>query len=88
MQHVRVHRTWDAQELLVTLAERSLVQLVTKAPDSGQPPRRDVALHDLVYDYGRQLSGDPSHIINLTGSLVGGRLISDHLPVVWDITIG
>jgi hypothetical protein len=44
--------------------------------------------NDLVYDYGRQLSGDPSHIINLTGALVGGRLISDHLPVVWDITIG
>jgi hypothetical protein len=44
--------------------------------------------NELVYDYGRQLAGDPSHIINLTGSLVGGRLISDHLPVVWDITIG
>ena len=44
--------------------------------------------NELVYDYGRQLAGDRSHDINLTGSLVGGRLISDHLPVVWDIAIG
>jgi hypothetical protein len=43
---------------------------------------------DVVYDYAGQLAGDRSHLINLTGSLVGGRLISDHLPVVWDITIG
>jgi len=43
---------------------------------------------DMAYDYANQLSGDWSHLINLTGSLVGGRLISDHLPVVWDITIG
>jgi hypothetical protein len=46
------------------------------------------AYNELVYDYARQLAGDWSHVINLTGSLVGGRLISDHLPVVWDITIG
>src|SRR5437764_519666 len=43
---------------------------------------------EMAYDYANQLSGDWSHLINLTGSLVGGRLISDHLPVVWDITIG
>ena len=43
---------------------------------------------DVVFDYARQLAGDPSHYINLVGALVGGRLISDHLPVVWDITIG
>ena len=42
---------WESQELLVTLGERSLVQLVTQAPVSGKTPRRHVSLHDLVYDY-------------------------------------
>jgi hypothetical protein len=41
----------------------------------------------IVNDYAQQIAGDRSHMINLRGSLVGGRLISDHLPVVWDITL-
>jgi WD40 repeat protein len=42
---------WKTRELLVSLAERSLVQLVSKAEDGVEPPRPQVALHDLVYDY-------------------------------------
>jgi hypothetical protein len=42
---------------------------------------------DIVNDFASQLNGDTSHIINLTGALVGGRLISDHLPVTLDITL-
>jgi len=42
---------WETQELLVTLGERSLVQLVMKTSNPGQQPRRHISLHDLVYDY-------------------------------------
>jgi WD40 repeat protein len=49
---------WQAQELLVRLGELSLVQLVTRASDSGQLPRRQVALHDLIYDYVRRAGSD------------------------------
>lgn len=43
---------------------------------------------DIVSNFASQLTGDKSHIINLSGALVGGRLISDHLPVTLDITLG
>ncbi|HEU0016221.1 MAG TPA: hypothetical protein VFQ45_21255 [Longimicrobium sp.] len=42
---------------------------------------------DYVTDYARQIAGDPSHLINVKGSLVGGRLISDHLPVTMQLTV-
>lgn len=38
-------------------------------------------------DYESQLNGDKSHHINLPGSLIGARLISDHLPVVMEVDI-
>jgi hypothetical protein len=44
---------WGAQELLASLGERSLVQLVSKVAGGSQRPRPGVALHDLVYDYVR-----------------------------------
>jgi WD40 repeat protein len=42
---------WATQELLVTLGERSLVQLVQHTSGADQRQRRHIALHDLVYDY-------------------------------------
>ena len=36
---------------------------------------------DLAVDFASQITGDKSIQINLTGALVGARLISDHLPV-------
>lgn len=45
------------------------------------------AYQDFVTDYARQIAGDPSHLITVKGSLVGGRLISDHLPVTMQLTI-
>jgi hypothetical protein len=42
---------------------------------------------DLVNDFASQLTGDTSVNINLNGQLVGSRLISDHLPVVLDLTV-
>jgi endonuclease/exonuclease/phosphatase family metal-dependent hydrolase len=41
----------------------------------------------IVNDYARQIAGDRSHAINTPGALVGGRLISDHLPTMIDITV-
>ncbi|MEA2690244.1 MAG: hypothetical protein QOJ39_1506 [Candidatus Eremiobacteraeota bacterium] len=38
-------------------------------------------------DFANQLAGDKSNYINVTGSLVGGRLLSDHLPVFTEITL-
>lgn len=46
-----------------------------------------VSYQDYVTDYARQIGGDPSHLINVKGSLVGGRLISDHLPVTMQLTV-
>jgi hypothetical protein len=42
---------------------------------------------DFVTDYARQIAGDPSHLITVKGTLVGGRLISDHLPIALQITL-
>lgn len=42
---------------------------------------------NIIRDAASQLTGDKSHLINLRGALVGGRLISDHLPTVVDITL-
>ncbi len=42
---------WQTQELLVTLGERSLIQLVTQPSDMGRPPRGRASLHTLVYHY-------------------------------------
>ena len=42
---------------------------------------------DMATDFANQIGGDKSHIINIAGSLVGGRLISDHLPVAVTLTI-
>lgn len=42
---------------------------------------------NMVNDFARQIAGDRSHLINTTGALVGGRLFSDHLPTLVDITV-
>ena len=42
---------------------------------------------DLVVNFAKQITGDKSVKINLTGALVGARLISDHLPVTVTYTI-
>jgi hypothetical protein len=38
-------------------------------------------------DFANQLAGDKGNYINLQGALIGGRLISDHLPVITDIQL-
>lgn len=43
--------------------------------------------NDMATDFAKQIAGDKSHIINIAGSLVGGRLVSDHLPVSVSYTI-
>ena len=42
---------------------------------------------NIVNDFARQIAGDRSHVINTAGALVGGRLFSDHLPTLVDITV-
>src|SRR5262249_21320901 len=42
---------WESQELLATMDERSLIQIVTRSSEAGRPARRHIAFHDLVYDY-------------------------------------
>lgn len=42
---------------------------------------------EIVSDFNAQLAGDPSHIINVRGSLAGARLISDHLPTIYEFDI-
>lgn len=41
----------------------------------------------IVVDFAQQLAGDPSHYINIPATLLGTRLISDHLPNFADITL-
>ena len=45
--------TWATEELLTTLAERSLVQLTASA--AGMPGPRRFSLHDLIYDDNHRL---------------------------------
>ena len=45
------------------------------------------AYPDYVKDFTQQLTGDRNNPINVEGALVGGRLISDHLPVTMQLTI-
>jgi hypothetical protein len=42
---------------------------------------------DLATDFAKQIAGDKSHIITIAGTLVGGRLVSDHMPVSISYTI-
>ena len=47
----------DTDELLINLAERSLVRLDSGPAEGKQSPRR-VGLHDLLRDFARRLAGD------------------------------
>jgi hypothetical protein len=42
---------------------------------------------DMGINFANQIGGDKNNYINIKGSLVGGRLISDHLPVAVTLTI-
>jgi WD40 repeat protein len=48
----------DAEDLLIDLAERSLVQLDEKTDDGGTVRRR-FRLHDLLHDYAARVAGEP-----------------------------
>ncbi|MCX6879371.1 MAG: NB-ARC domain-containing protein [Verrucomicrobia bacterium] len=48
----------DAEDLLINLAERSLVRLDEK-PDADGKMRRRVSLHDLLHDYAVRVAGKP-----------------------------
>ena len=48
----------DTEDLLINLAERSLVRLDEK-PDAGGKLRRRVSLHDLLHDYAVRVAGEP-----------------------------
>ena len=48
---------WDSDGLLTTFAQRSLIQTTKRTADSIDQSRR-FWLHDLIYDYARQVVGD------------------------------
>lgn len=48
----------DAEDLLINLAERSLVRL-EETPGSDGKLRRRVSLHDLLHDYAVRVAGEP-----------------------------
>jgi WD40 repeat protein len=50
--------TLDTTDLLVNLADGSLIRLDQKAPTPGEPIERRFSLHDLLYDYAARLAGE------------------------------
>ncbi|MBI5605952.1 MAG: TIR domain-containing protein [Deltaproteobacteria bacterium] len=63
-----VHVLWEhtgplsdrnCSKLLISLSERSLIQLDQKAAQPGEAIERRFRLHDLVYDFATRLAGEP-----------------------------
>jgi len=48
----------DTADLLINLADRSLIRLHQKPATLGEPVERHVSLHDLLYDFARRLAGE------------------------------
>src|SRR5258708_37838276 len=57
--HTGGQTTFDGQDLLVSLSERSLIQLSIKPPEVGREPVREILLHDLLNDFARRHITDP-----------------------------
>lgn len=48
----------DTTDLLMNLADHSLIRLHQKPATTGEPIERSVSLHDLLYDYATRLAGE------------------------------
>ena len=75
---------------LADLVKTRKVQLKASVKHYAELDKRGFKAGDyagIASDFQRQLAGSKSHEINLGGALAGARLISDHLPVLVDLTI-
>jgi hypothetical protein len=79
-------RVYDVPEL-VRNRDVELCESVDRYKELDQRGFHDLPYEPVVTNFSNQLTGDKSIQINLLGSLMGARLISDHLPTLLTLTV-